>query len=316
MSAQSAYNSTLDFIKDQCKQSAAFMNNVISGYKLNEHEATIYKLLIETDGNYSNNDDKNSNELIKMHHDINKKNANKQDIPQPPHRNSDCKQQSPQNEEEPPQTDAQQAPQNISWHWKLKALSCVNNPTDDPLSKCRRNVALMLNENIELENISEFRIKQIVFKLATIDHDIEIENNKLKLEYISKLLALNVTGDIQKAIGTPNITHKIDEMAFNFVKFEQQSKEVLGKLNEINCLINNSLIDLQLGILDNNKMKPVLAIQQYDILTDSIITNKQGTQLYDFTRNKKKQLNKIKQKWTSNAKIIKKKKQNKLYKKK
>eukprot|EP01084_Bolivina_argentea_P190848 327850_1 len=286
MSAQSAYDNTLGFIKDQCKLSEEFLQNVIASHNLNAHQAKIYSLLIETDGKYCS-----SAMLVGMHHDINKNNANKQEIIPS------------QNEEQSPAENDVNAQTKIIWHWKLKGLNCVKNPTDDALSKCRRNVAFMLNENIELENISETRIKQIVLKLADVDNKIENENVKLNAEYISKLLKLDVTGDIQKAIGTANITHKIDEIAFNFVKFEQEYKLSLNKLNEINILINNCLVDLQLGILDENngKMKPVLAIQQYDILTDSIVTIKQGTELYNFTRNKKKKLNKIKQKLISNS---------------
>eukprot|EP01083_Nonionella_stella_P187357 688219_1 len=186
---------------------------------------------------------------------------------------------------------------------------------DKPLTVSRRQIASFLNENIDLETISQTKIHDIVRIFGGIICECTKLSTRLNLQYVSSLKELDVSTTIQNNIGTPNITHCIDELAFGFVKWGDERAYISEGIKKQQTALEKGMCDLNLGVIQDGKMKKILANQEFDLQRRRICTKTHGERLFEYYRKVKRQLKAIAAKSTETDTIIAGKRRNDLYQK-
>eukprot|EP01084_Bolivina_argentea_P275635 470105_1 len=307
MSAQEVYNNTPSFIIEGCKQKKENLDSFLQLHTFDSRQTEIFKELIASDGKYlwNNNMIQNKKQLIQ-------KRVKQQKIRQKKIEQTKSKEQ-PQIQ----QTYSSQVSLK-KYHHKLRQLSCLQNPTNGVVSKRHQELANMLNANIDLDKISNEDFNLITTKLIKIEADINDINDRMQLQHMQNVATYNVKKQIESKIGTSEITHKIDEICHFFVQFDKEYKNCINKIKNLQQFINDAIVKLGLGCVhidDNGKktLKPILACSKYSYQSGNIKAVIKGENMYNFFKNKKKQLNKLKKKLDEHSEKIKKDRTNKLF---
>eukprot|EP01084_Bolivina_argentea_P052269 96008_1 len=307
MSAQHIYNDTPSFIIDGCKHSKENLNQFVQHHNFDSRQAEIFTQLIASDGKYTWDDNMvpNTNQLIQKR--VKQQNIRAIKI----------------NAKQPKQSQPKEHSSKIDiskYHPKLRQWSCLQNPTNGAISKSHQKLADFMNENIDLDKISNEDFESIITKLNKIVKDINYVKDRMKLKHMENIETYNVKKEIELKIGTSEITHKVDEICHFFVLFDKEYEECMQKLKTTQTFINDVIIQLDLGYIhvnDNGKkiIKPNLSCNKYSYNSGNIKAVIKGENMYNFLKNKKKDMNKLKKCLNKHQEKIKKDRAHKSYQK-